>query len=190
MSFLRVLRAFLTRAASTAPSLADLRAVLSDILSAYTFEQGVLSLANELLGSDVFAEMQEANEQRQRGWRPRTQVCEQCKRRAWGPGIGEIVWEEWVAREQDREAEKARKTLERGGGEGAQRLEKGKAKAKATGAVSMNEPHNEDARRLALVVFACRHVFHRVCLDEDYRDGKPPKQERYKCPLCREQTKV
>ena len=188
MSFLRVLRAFLTRAASTAPSLADLRAVLSDILSAYTFEQGVLSLANELLGSDVFAEMQEANEQRQRGWRPRTQVCELCKRRAWGPGIGEIVWEEWVAREQDREAEKARKTLERGGGEGAQRLEKGKAKAKTTGAVSMNEPHNEDARRLALVVFACRHVFHRVCLDEDYRDGKPPKQERYKCPLCREQT--
>jgi hypothetical protein len=188
MSFLRVLRAFLTRAASTAPSLADLRAVLSDILSAYTFEQGVLSLANELLGSDVFAEIQQANEQRQRGWRPRTQVCEQCKRRAWGPGIGEIVWDEWVAREQDRETERARKMLERAGGEGAQRLEKGKAKATADSTVRMDEPHSEDARRLALVVFACRHVFHRVCLDEDYREGKPPKQERYHCPLCIEQT--
>lgn len=183
MSFLRVLRAFLTRAATTAPSLADLRAVLSDILSAYTFEQGVLSLANELLGSDVFAEIQDANEQRLRGWRPRTQVCEQCKRRAWGPGIGEIVWDEWVAREQDRDARKARKTLERVGGEGAQRLEKGKAKVTEP-ASSSNEPHNEDARRLALVVFACRHVFHRVCLDEDFRDGRPPKQERYQCPLC------
>ena len=187
MSFLRVLRAFLTRAAKTAPSLADLRAVLSDILSAYTFEQGVLSLANELLGSDVFAEIQEANEQRQRGWRPRTQVCEQCKRRAWGPGIGEIVWEEWVAREQDRDAHNARKILERSGSEGTQRLDKGKAKA--TEAVTANTgPHNEDARRLALVVFACRHVFHRVCLDEDYRDGKPPKHERYQCPLCTEHT--
>ena len=188
MSFLRVLRAFLTRAASTAPSLADLRAVLSDILSAYTFEQGVLSLANELLGSDVFAEIQQANEQRQRGWRPRTQVCEQCKRRAWGPGLGEIVWDEWVAREQNRESDRARKMLERAGGEGAHRLEKGKAKATASSTVRLDEPHSEDARRLALVVFACRHVFHRVCLDEDYRDGKPPKHERYQCPLCIEQT--
>lgn len=187
MSFLRILRAFLTRAANTAPSLADLRAVLSDILSAYTFEQGVLSLANELLGSDVFAEIQEANELRQRGWRPRTQVCELCKRRAWGPGISEIVWDEWVAREQDRDAQKARKMLERGSGDGAQRQDKGKAKAKNT-AVSLDEPHNEDARRLALVVFACRHTFHRVCLDEDYRDGKPPRYEKYKCPLCIEKT--
>ena len=188
MSFLRVLRAFLTRAATTAPSLADLRAVLSDILSAYTFEQGVLTLANELLGSDVFTDMEEVNQLRQRGWRPRTQVCEQCKRRAWGPGIGEIVWDEWVAREQEREAEKARKLVERGGGEEAKRLERGKAKAKTTAAAGLGEPHSEDARRLALVVFACRHAFHRVCLDEDYRDGKPPKHERYKCPLCIDQT--
>lgn len=187
ISFLRVLRAFLTRAAKTAPSLTDLRAVLSDILSAYTFEQGVLSLANELLGSDVFAEIQEVNEQRQRGWRPRTQVCEQCKRRAWGPGIGEIVWDEWVAREQDRESHKALQMLERGGGDGAHRLDKGKAKATET-STKKTGPHNEDARRLALVVFACRHVFHRVCLDEDYRDGKPSRQERYHCPLCTDQT--
>ena len=187
LSFLRILRAFLTRAATTAPSLSDLRAVLSDIFSAYTFEQGVLSLANELLGSDVFAEMQEANELRQRGWRPRTQVCEQCKRRAWGPGIGEIVWDEWVTREQEKEAEKAQKLVERGGGEEARRLERGKAKAKAAAPVIRDDAQSEDARKLALVVFACRHVFHRVCLDEAYRDGKPPKQERYKCPVCIEQ---
>ena len=188
LSFLRVLRAFLTHAASTAPSLADLRAVLSDILSAYTFEQGVLSLANELLGSDVFADIEEANELRQRGWRPRTQVCEHCKRRAWGPSIGEIVWDEWAAREQDREADKARKLVERGGGEEARRLERGKAKAKTNTSAGLGEPYNEDARRLALVVFACRHVFHRVCLDEEYRDGKPPTQQMYKCPLCIEHT--
>ena len=182
LSFLRVLRAFLTRAAKTAPSLSDLRAVLSDILSAYTFEQGVLSLANELLGSDVFTEIQEANELRQRGWRPRTQVCDQCKRRAWGPGIGEIVWDEWVAREEDREAEKTRKMLERSGGEEARRLERGKAKA--AGSTSRVDTQGEEVRKLALVVFACRHVFHRVCVDEEYREGKPLKNVRYKCPLC------
>jgi hypothetical protein len=186
LSFLRVLRAFLTRAAATAPSISDLRAVLSDIFSAYTFEEGVLSLANDLLGSDVFTDIQEANERRQRGWRPRTQVCELCKRRAWGPGIGEIIWDEWVAREQEREAQKARRLVERGGGEEARRLERGKAKAAQT--AGMDEPHNEDARRLALVVFACRHAFHRVCLDADYRDGKPPRQEKYKCPLCTEEV--
>ncbi|KAK5172306.1 Vacuolar protein sorting-associated protein 8 [Saxophila tyrrhenica] len=181
LSFLRVLRTFLTRAATTAPSISDLRAVLSDVFSAYTFEEGVLSLAYDLLGSDVFADIEEANDLRQRGWRPRTQVCEHCKRRAWGPGIGEIVWEEWIAREQGREADKARKLVERGGGEEARRLERGKAKAAQS---SSEEPHNEDARRLALVVFACRHVFHKVCLDADYREGKNPRHEKYKCPLC------
>ncbi|KAK5124168.1 hypothetical protein LTR85_001871 [Meristemomyces frigidus] len=186
-SFLRVLRAFLTRAAASAPSLSDLRAVLSDIFSAYTFEQGVLSLANELLGSDAFADIQKANELRQRGWRSRGPVCEHCKRRAWGQGIGEIVWDEWVAKEQSREAEKARKLVERGGGEEARRLERGKAKAKAAVLAEKPDVQSDDSRRLALVVFACRHTFHRVCLDHDYRDGKKPSgQERYICPMCKE----
>jgi len=176
LSFLRVLCTFLTRAATTAPSISDLRAVLSDIFSAYTFEEGVLSLAYDLLGSDVFTDMQEVNELRQRGWRPRTQVCEHCKRRAWGPGIGEIVWDEWIAREHERDSEKARKLVERGGGEEARRLERGKAKAAQS---VTGEPSNEDAKRLALVVFACRHVFHKVCLD-----GIALRQEMYKCPIC------
>ena len=190
LSFLRVLRAFLTRAATTAPSLSDLRAVLADIFSAYTFEQGVLSLANELLGSDVFTDIEEANQLRQRGWRPRTQICEQCKRRAWGPGIGEIVWDEWIAREQDRETDRARKLVERGGGEEARRLERGKAKAQAATTASRGDVHSEDARRLALVVFSCRHVFHRVCLDEEYKNGKHPKQEKYHCPLCTDKRSI
>lgn len=185
-SFLRILRAFLTRASLTAPSLADLRSVLSDIFSAYTFEQSVIALANDLLGSDVFTDIADANLRRQRGWRPRTQVCEKCKRRAWGPGIGEVVWHAWVEREEGKEAERARKMVERGGGEEARRLERGKGKAtkfEAASGSAENEAAAED-RKLALVVFACRHVFHRVCLDEEYRDGKPLRQERYRCPVC------
>ena len=184
MSFLRILRTFLTRASKTTPSLSDLRAILSDIFMAYTFEQGVLSLANELLGSDVFIDIDEANQLRQRGWRPRSQVCEQCKRRAWGTSIGEPVWNEWVQKEGDREADKARKMIERGGGEVARRMERGKAKATASQSSTVDTKDSEESRRLALVVFACRHVFHRVCIDERYRDGKPLTQERYKCPLC------
>ncbi|KAK3714641.1 Vacuolar protein sorting-associated protein 8 [Vermiconidia calcicola] len=161
LSFLRVLRTFLTRAATSAPSLSDLRAVLSDIFSAYAFEEGVLSLAHELLGSDVFSDMQEVNELRQRGWRPRTQVCELCKRRAWGPGIGGSVWDEWITRESERDVEKARKLVERGGGEEARRLERGKAKAKAAVAANTEQLQSDNVRRLALVVFSCRHAFHR-----------------------------
>jgi len=189
LSFLRVLRAFLTRAATSAPSLADLRAVLADIFSAYAFEQGILSLAHELLGSDVFVDIQQANELRQRGWRPRSQACEHCKRRAWGQGIGELIWGEWVGKEQEREAEKARKVVERVGGDEARRLERGKAKAKAAVvATPSGEAQSEVSRTLALVVFACRHVFHRACLDADYRDGRPLGGEVYRCPLCSEQA--
>ncbi|CAK4030787.1 related to VPS8-vacuolar sorting, 134 kD [Lecanosticta acicola] len=194
MSFLRVLRAFLARAARTAPSLADLRAVLQDILSAYAFEQGVLSLANELLGSDVFSDIQEANTLRQRGWRPRSQVCERCKRRAWGTGIGEVVWDEWVTREQEREAERTRKMLERGGGEQARRLSRGKAKVPPTPTRSSGDDgEGEETKRMALVVFACRHVFHRVCLDEGkgigggYNRGGGSSGGMYRCPVCTEQ---
>nr|POE49403.1 isoform 3 of vacuolar protein sorting-associated protein 8 like [Quercus suber] len=189
LGFLRILRAFLTRAAKSAPSLADLRIVFSDIFSAYTFEQGVLSLVNELLGSDVFVDISKAHELRQKGWRPRTQVCEHCKRRAWGPGIGEIVWDQWIAKEKEREAQRIRATIQRGGGEEARRLSRGKAKASPGPSIvdqAINEENKE--RKLELVVFACRHVFHRVCLEPDYKDGRPTnaRGEAYRCLLCKE----
>ncbi|TKA83806.1 hypothetical protein B0A55_00018 [Friedmanniomyces simplex] len=190
LSFLRVLRAFLARAAVTAPSLSDLRAVLSDIFAAYAYEQGILSVANELIGSDVFSDINDVHEMRQKGWRPRAQVCEHCKRRAWGQGIGEIVWDEWILREHNREAEKARKLVERGGGEEARRLARGKAKAEAAVVADRSDVQGEESRKLTLVVFACRHVFHRVCLDQGYREGGKPMVEVYKCPICRASTNL
>jgi hypothetical protein len=42
----------------------------------------------------------------------------------------------------------------------------------------------EDRTRLAVVVFACRHVFHRVCLDESVRAEGEGVERVYKCPLC------
>ena len=189
LSFLRILRAFLTRAATTAPSLSDLRLVLSDIFSAYAFEQNVLSLATELLGADVFTDIQSAHARRQRGWRPSSSVCYTCKRRAWGPGIGEVVWDEWVNREIARERARAEKQLEVSGGEEARRRSRGKAKAVVAAdpnADVVEDIMGEDRTRLALVVFACRHVFHRVCLDESSsgHDGGEGGERGYKCPVC------
>ena len=180
LSFPRILRAFLSRAASTAPSLPALRAVLSDIFAAYTFEEGVLSLANGLLGSDVFADMQAAHAERQRGWRPRTAVCDRCKRRVWGPGVDGVAWDAWVAKEQERDADRLRARLERSG-------DKGKAKSPVAGGGDGSDDDETARRRLALVVFACRHVFHRACLDEEFRDGRPSITEPYSCSVCAEQ---
>lgn len=47
----------------------------------------------------------------------------------------------------------------------------------------------EDRTRLALVVFACRHVVHRVCLDESSASaarggGEGGGEGGYKCPVC------
>lgn len=182
LTFLRILRAFLARAASTSPSLADLRSVLSDIFSAYTFEQSVLTLANDLLGSDVFAEIEDVRVRRQRGWRPRTQVCEGCKRRAWGMGIGGSVWGEWVKREEGQRGRRRRRVEDVGKGKGKGKLE---SLAVSAGGGSEGEAgEGEEAKRLALVVFACRHVFHRVCLDGEGEETEREDGRRYECPVC------
>jgi hypothetical protein len=196
ISFLLILRAFLTRAATTAPSLSDLRSVLTDIFAAYAFSQTILSLATDLLNSAVSTDIRAAHARRQRGWRPSSSVCYTCKRRAWGPGIGEVVWDEWVGREGERERKRSEKAMELVGGQEARRRSRGKAKAVVVEG-GVNEDRVEgimmgesDRTRLALVVFGCRHVFHRVCLDEgvkgEERDGDGERRG-YKCPVCVEQ---
>jgi vacuolar protein sorting-associated protein 8 len=108
LSFLRILRAFLTRASMSSPNLSDLRSVLSSIFSAYAYEESILSLANRLLEKDLFVHVQSATELRQRGWRPRGSVCEGCHRRVWGPGaVGDVFakWEEKQARDLKKRKE-------------------------------------------------------------------------------------
>ena len=97
-SFLRILRAFLTDAAATSPSLSQLRAVIASIFSAYAYEESLLSLANEMLNKDLFVHVDEVAKLRQRGWRPRGQTCEICRRRVWGPGAGGQIWDAWRKR--------------------------------------------------------------------------------------------
>ncbi|KAK0735040.1 Golgi CORVET complex core vacuolar protein 8-domain-containing protein [Lasiosphaeria miniovina] len=102
-SFLRVLRAFLTRAAASSPNLADLRAVLVSIFSAYAYEESILNLSNRLLERSLFVSVSQAVELRQRGWRPRGSTCEACGRRIWGPGLAGNVFGAWEERRASEE---------------------------------------------------------------------------------------
>lgn len=178
-SFLPIFRLFLTRAALSAPSLSDLRAVLLDIFSAYAYESDVLALASQLLDRDAFDEISLVHGKRQQGWRPRSQVCERCKRRAWGPGTGEAVWEAWVDRETERGVRKRKR------GEGATEEGSGKGKGRGAGetVVDVDERDREERKRLEVVVFACRHVYHRHCLYE-MGEGARKEEGGYKCPGC------
>ena len=194
-TFLPILHAFLTRASRSSPSLSDLRAVLADIFSAYAFESTLLALSSTFLERDAFSQVQHAHELRQRGWRPRGQLCEGCKGRVWGPGAGGAVWDAWEKREREREEERRRGWVERGGGEAARRLERGKGRAdggvKNRGGVGDEDDEDDQGGheraegrdrgggdeggvrssrsakgedRGPLVVFACRHLWHRLCL--------------------------
>jgi len=148
LSFLRILRAFLTRAAAASPNLADLRAVLSSVFAAYAYEESILSLSNRLLERSLFVSVKQAADLRQRGWRARGSTCEACGRRIWGPGVqGNIyeAWEEKQARDGQRQAERKAllggATADRGQGRAVgndgvdEHLGNGKGKGKQTDVV-------------------------------------------------------
>jgi hypothetical protein len=183
VAFLRILRAFLSRAASWSPSLSELRAVLASIFSAYTYEESLLSLANGMLDKDLFVHVNEVTRLRQQGWRPRGQICEICRRRVWGPGAGAKLWEAWERKQAEGSRSRQAKRLagivnpDISGG-------KGKAAAGPCEAGSVELPDrfdnvsdggegpsgsstmrsDNDADPGLVIVFACRHLYHRQCL--------------------------
>ncbi|KAF1989589.1 hypothetical protein K402DRAFT_326611 [Aulographum hederae CBS 113979] len=202
-SFLRILRSFLTRASRSSPSLSDLRAVLAEIFSAYTFEEKILNLANQFLDKDVFTHFSEAHELRQRGWRPRSQICEGCKKRVWGPGAGGDVWDAWEAKQEEEDSRKMLAKAAREGGEEARKLARGKGRAVSkidTFRDSDHEESNDPAKKSTgkvkdpIVVFACRHMWHRSCLERataqlEEREGDQTERGRFaqgtlRCPSC------
>ena len=181
-SFLLIFRAFLARASSSyAPTLADLRKVLLDVFTAYMHESSVLGLAGQLLSVDAFESVADIHELRQRGWRPRSQVCELCKLRAWGAGTGgagsggqespkvgvsggEWIWDEFERLESERGAKRAEKDAARRG-EQEDRV-KGK-RPSVVGPEGRSVEEQERRLRGALVVFGCGHLFHRGCLERE-----------------------
>ncbi|KAI1451966.1 Golgi CORVET complex core vacuolar protein 8-domain-containing protein [Annulohypoxylon moriforme] len=201
LTFLRILRAFLTRAAASSPNLADLRAVLTSIFSAYAYEESILGLSNRLLEQQLFVNVKQAVELRQRGWRPRGSTCEACGKRLWGPGVAGNVFEAWEEKQaienKKREEKKAvltNSTIARGKGKADSPIEdeayQGKGKGKSadigSGLGSSGEQVMNGAQDVQdqvvetngdsyakrrdqplgpLVVLACRHIYHKDCLD-------------------------
>lgn len=171
VSFLRVLRAFLDRASLSSPSLSNLRAVLGAIFSAYSYEESLLSLANRLLDKDLFVHVAEADTLRRRGWRPLGQVCEGCGKRVWGPGAGGYIWDAWQKSNEEREMAqqlKIDKRLSRTSPRDDSGKRKGVNRNDGTMAHDESNAGNDkvdgDDENGAVVIFSCRHMFHRACL--------------------------
>lgn len=185
LSFLRILRAFLSRAATTSPNLSDLRAVLGSIFSAYAYEESILRLSNRLLEKSLFVSVSQAAQLRQKGWRPKGSTCEGCGRRVWGPGLSGNVFEAWEEKQAIEEKRRQERRAQVGKGKGAMAhgvemsdadpKGKGKAKGKETVLSNQRETHGgegDDAGQVngketlgPLVVFACRHIYHQSCLE-------------------------
>ncbi|KAF4980816.1 hypothetical protein FZEAL_3270 [Fusarium zealandicum] len=198
LSFLRILRAFLTQAAASSPNLADLRGVLASIFSAYAYEESILKLSNRLLERSLFVDVRQSVDHRQRGWRPRGSTCEACSRRVWGPGVaGAAVFEAWEDRqaiEDKRRKERLADAAERAKGDVGESDLKAKGKGVETRPSSMLvEPSNgngvsgkKDRPMGPLVVLACRHVYHQSCLDElqeRQENGVVGREREYRCPI-------
>jgi vacuolar protein sorting-associated protein 8 len=191
--FLRILRSFLTNAAKVSPSLSELRNVLSSIFSAYAHEESLLSLSNAMLDKDVFVHLDHVKQLRLRGWRPKGQVCEVCRKKLWGPGVGERIWEAW---EQKEEARKERRRL-KGQIDAAEEDTRGKGKAAALPtAEELASSRGGSSTDLGpIVVFSCRHMYHQKCLshrqsNEEDQGGVAALQANVQlaCPACIAET--
>ncbi|PYH89903.1 golgi complex component [Aspergillus ellipticus CBS 707.79] len=189
VAFLRILRAFLTRAASWSPSLLELRAVLASIFSAYTYEKSLLALANGMLDRDLFVHVDEVTRLRQRGWRPRGQVCEVCRQRVWGPGVGAQHWQSWEQKQAETQQQRLRRRLHeqndpataRGKGKAAdagQALDPMDGQAGGEDGVAANGEGAAIPAAGPVVVFSCRHLYHRRCLLEVDQSGAGGKQQQ------------
>ncbi|KAF1840363.1 uncharacterized protein K460DRAFT_348722 [Cucurbitaria berberidis CBS 394.84] len=189
-SFLRILRCFLTRAThSYSPSLSHLRSVLAEVFAAYTFEETILSLANRFLDKESFEHVNEITQLRRHGWRPRGQVCEGCKKRAWGPGagLGSGIWEAW----ERGESERIRRRVEDSSGTDDEVGGKGKGKRPSRDEISVDPEEEASDGAGVLVLFACRHLWHKQCVEKaSVTEGSGGEegartQGRLRCPLCR-----
>lgn len=192
VSFLRILRAFLDRASLSSPSLSNLRAALGSIFSAYSHEESLLSLANKLLDKDLFVRVTEADALRRRGWRSLGQNCEGCGKRVWGPGAGGYIWDAWQTSNEEREMNRRPGSEDRPA-RSPSRDESGKGKGVSRNDEKMDKAESPEKSSKtgndgtgAIVIFSCRHMFHRACLAKMQDRGSGDEGQTgldLRCPL-------
>jgi vacuolar protein sorting-associated protein 8 len=160
--------------------------VISSIFSAYAYEESLLALSNGMLDKDVFLQLDEVAARRQRGWRPRGQMCEICRRRLWGPGTGDKVWELWQKREQARLDRRRHLEPTDPANKDAEPAGKGKAAVSPRRQESLEIENTTteisvDEGLGPVIVFSCRHLYHQKCLGEARsEDGAL----QLHCPVC------
>jgi hypothetical protein len=185
-SFLRILRAFLAHAAEASPSLAELRAVIDSIFSAYAYEESLRTLANSMLDKDLFVQVDEVAKSRQKGWRPRGQVCEVCRRRLWGPGIGGSIWKAWQNKEQARVSKRQLPVADDHDLGGADSRGKGKAAVDASQSLdeALDDATVDGVDLSPVIVFSCRHIAHQQCLVVAPGPDVLLQGGAFACPVC------
>lgn len=196
VSFLQILRAFLSRASLSSPSLSNLRSVIGDIFSAYSYEESLLSLANRLLDKDLFMHLTEADTLRRKGWRPLGQVCEGCGKKVWGPGVGGYHWDAWQRSNEERGitdrnrrgSTASRSSSTEGKGKAVTRCDDPDANTEHD-TQSGNETSGEG--KGPVVIFSCRHMIHKICLEKMENQEAALGEEAFGtpgldlvCPLC------
>ena len=187
--FLPIFRALLTQISAATPSLNDVRAVCTDIFASYTFEESLLAMVHQMQDRDLFARVDLVRKGRERGWRPGGVVCDGCGGRIWGAGAGGGVWRAWIEgeREKEKEAVVRRENLEIGKrvsqatGEGGKGKGRERIEEKAEGKGATRDGGDEDTKPDSLVMFSCRHSFHKECLEKLQKEEVLG--QRYLCPL-------
>jgi hypothetical protein len=197
VSFLQILRAFLFRASKASPSLGDLRNVLGGIFEAYIYEEQILALATRLLGKDLFIHVGEAASLRQKGWRPTSQTCEACSKKLWGAGAAGGIYSSWErARLRSvQRLENIREERRLASEEPLSAVARGKGRARATAEIpdeglgpsgDRSGGGGEGEETGELVLFKCRHIFHRKCLNNlQVDDPSQINDWAFKCIVCR-----
>ncbi|KAH0609014.1 uncharacterized protein H6S33_001242 [Morchella sextelata] len=199
VSFLHILRAFLSRASIASPSLSELRSVLSGIFEAYLYEEQILSLANRLLEKDLFVHVDEAAALRQKGCRPISQTCEACGKRVWGHGAAGGIYTAWEKQRVGnlKRVEKLREERRLMAEGPLSAVARGKSRAKISDIGEMGGESSNDTRGEGdefgdrgeeeageLVLFNCRHIFHRRCLDNLQEQHSLDNDWAFRCIIC------
>lgn len=128
----------------------------------------------------------EVTKLRQKGWRPRGQVCEVCRRRIWGPGIGESIWEAWQKKEH------ARITRRQLSGVVDYHLDEPVSRGKSKAALDASQSPEEaldgtSVDRIDLspvIVFSGRHIAHQQCLVAQSGSDVILQGGAFACPVC------
>ena len=108
----------------------------------------------------------------------------------WGPGAGGFIWEAWQRRTEERELRReghtgSPRSSERGGRGGKGKAvvsQKSSMGADDDGEGEVGKREETEMEMGAVVVFACRHMFHRSCL-EKMRGAEGGGDGRLVCPL-------